>query len=655
MRSGTGCTVSDIGIISGINTRPGPERTVRKESAEGAVTQPRVNTGVAPLPQQRISLETAIREVVRGVTDYIVSSRLTHHDTYQAYHVEFLSDMPLAQMPGDEMGLMEDLCAAVAAGAARNPVDILRVQLGLSGTFLVGRSLLTVSRNDTLEQILGKMSERLTGLPVLADALRVPGEPAASPREPVQTFVVTWKPNAGVMQTTGEILDRPAVTGNRFQANGFQINESSENGLINAGKGPFSSLSSVRMQMPRAGGMGLSPTPAVGATVSTDGMQQAVSADTVTVRAAEEATGPLIKTSGEGAVPLDELRVDLRGVAVRPITELRVRYDAATIVNQVAVLSEQINGLLRILDEQAKGLQRFQQKSSPNISLLLRQALAAALSSAVEDNAALTRPALTGITLGRDGLLTLDLNALKGALQTNREEATAVIRSLANSVYDQMSLYVDPRFLVDPRDAVGRTRTEKIGRRGKDAERRWQKEKEQLEKRSRDLEVLLEDSGKLRTWFMHKVEELRLPPSEEAEIEDEVIKRHLPAVDLVWDQDEAMPVRALPDEEKALVDAFIAMTRRALKEEHIDACIGALIERKASSDRLMSSENPPLDMGAAMICLANEELLLERLESGRRKIFEDLEELSRTVVATRGYRSQFPFPPPMAAFVASEG
>ncbi len=98
---------------------------------------------------------------------------------------------------------------------------------------------------------------------------------------------------------------------------------------------------------------------------------------------------------------------------------------------------------------------------------------------------------------------------------------------------------------------------------------------------------------------------------------------------------------------------FIACTGRALEEE-IDTSIKLLLKRKSLSDKILA-DMPALEPGTAMICLANEELIIEKIETERRKLFESLDELARTSVAARTYRPLFPWPPPMAAFVASEG
>jgi hypothetical protein len=133
-----------------------------------------------------------------------------------------------------------------------------------------------------------------------------------------------------------------------------------------------------------------------------------------------------------------------------------------------------------------------------------------------------------------------------------------------------------------------------------------------------------------------------------------VAKRALPAIDLPWDQEEFLAADR-PDELKDNpVALFIASSTRALQEEDAGTSIKILLKRKVLSDKLLA-ERPALEPRVAMVCLANEELLLGRLEAERTKLFKNLDELSRTMVAARGYRSQFPFPPPMAAFIITKG
>ena len=612
-------------------------RTLKKEDAARAAMQPRPGGSVTVPSQPRPSFESAVRRVAMAVTDYIVSNRLTHEDAYEVYKVEFLSATSLAQPSGDEMELIEELSVALAAKVALNPLNISKTELALSGTFLIGKSLITVSPSDTLEQVIEKVNQGLVGLSVL------PGRPqgqddaaadplSAAPLESRQRFVMSWTLGTGAVQTVGEGLTLGGPSGERF---------------VGAGTEAVGVLPIVNGLMSSAGPV-LAVDPEDGGTAAPKGLPIASSASAAVSDLVAEASVGLRPISSEEESASPGLHADLKVLIGSQFAELRIRYDAATIVSKVAVLSEYVNGMLRICDEQAKGTQSGQQKAWPNITPSLRQALFAAVSSFVEGNKVFANPASVGITMGRDGLLTLDTTILRSALQSNRDETAAVIRSVANSFYDHMSLYVDPRVLAGLGDHQGGVQTEEVGRGGKEAERRWQKEKEQLEKRFRELGLVLEESGKLRAWFMQMVE-AQTPVPEELQPADEVVKRHLPAVDLVWDQEEVLP-NEVPT---APTEAFIDLTRRALNTEDTDTCIKLLLERKVLSDVFLA-EKPCLDAKDAMICLANEELLLGRLETERKKVFEGLDELSRTMVATRGYRSQFPLPPPMAAFIASE-
>jgi hypothetical protein len=648
--------VPEIGYVSRMNNKLAAVRTVKNEGAPSKPVQPRPSGSVTLPPQPRLSFESAIRQVARAVTDYIVSNRLTHDDAYEAYRVEFFFDMPLAHLPGDEMDLIGELSAALAAKVALNPLNISTTELALSGTFLIGKSLVTVSPSNTLEQVLEKVSQGLAS--VLPGTLQGQGDAAADPlsqgpRESGQKFIMGWTLGTGVVQTLGEALPGKGLVGAGTQTVGAGAQTVGAGaGLVSAGAQTVGVLPIIHAWMSSAGKV-LSADPSEGDAALPGGLNEGLPAGkAVSDLVAETSAGLRPISSEEGSACPDVFHADLKGLAGSQFAELRIRYDAATIVSKVAALSEHVNGMLRIYDEQAKGTQSGQQKAWPTISPSLRQALFAALSSVVEGNKVFVNPESVGIAMERDGLLTLDTTILRSALQSNREEAAVVIKSLANSFYDHMSLYVDPRVLAGLGHLPGSAQTQEVGRGGNEAERRWQKEKEQLEKRFRELGLVLEESGKLRAWFMQMVE-AQAPVSEELQPEDEVVKRQLPAVDLIWDEKEVLPARASIHPEKAPTEAFIDLTSRALSTEDSDACIKLLLERKVLSDILLD-EKPGLDAKDAMICLANEELLLGRLETERKKVFEGLDELSRTMVAVRGYRSQFPFPPPMAAFIASE-
>ncbi len=360
-----------------------------------------------------------------------------------------------------------------------------------------------------------------------------------------------------------------------------------------------------------------------------------------------------IVISGQSPNSSDLLRVDLKEILAGKPAELRIRYDEPLIVSKVAVLLAQVNGLVRVYEEQDKGASYSRQKPSSDPNRSLQQVIAAAFGIVIDGNKTFSTPASVGVSAGRDGLLALDTTILRSALESHRDETASVLKSLANSFYDNISLFVDPRILARFSELLGIGVADKADRSRKESERRWKKDRDLLEKRSLELGLIFEESGKLREWFMDVVQRFGrgIPDPEPS---DEVAKRALPAVDLPWDQEEFLTVDGSEELEENVVTLFIACSTRALQEEDAGRSIKILLKRKILSDKLLA-ERPALEPRVAMVCLANEELILGRIETERKKLFKNLDELSRTMVAARGYRSQFPFPPPMAAFIASEG
>ena len=148
--------------------------------------------------------------------------------------------------------------------------------------------------------------------------------------------------------------------------------------------------------------------------------------------------------SGQSPNSSDLLRVDLKEILGGKPAELRIRYDEALIVSKVAVLLEQMNGLVRVYEEQDRGASSSRQKALFNVNPSLRQVLAAALGIVIDGNKAFSSPASIGVSAGRDGLLELDPTLLKGALESHRDETVTILKSMANSFYDNISLYRRP-------------------------------------------------------------------------------------------------------------------------------------------------------------------------------------------------------------------
>jgi hypothetical protein len=660
--------VTDIGQISRLNNQVVSVGIAKSGRAVGSPAQPSPIDSLGLSPQMRLPVEDALREVARGVTDFIVSNGLTLVEGYQVFRAELVSATALSLISVSEMELIEKLAQGLLGKTAIGPLTLATIEKSTSSVARAGEGLLAVNADDTLEQMLERISQTFAGSPVLPE----PGEeqPGVVPdknAEPLvgleEKVVMSWRPGSTLVQDTGDGLTPGVLVLSR---NGFLdrlVGLNSPSAPVNS---PANGPSAAPVAQFPEGGQGL---------VSGAGIPPYAASLITSVPRQPGAGAPPAGTapafSGQSSDSPALLRLDLKELLGDKPAELRIRYDEALIVSKVAVLLEQMNGLVRVCEEQGKAASNSRQTPSSDLNRTLRQILATALGIVIDGNKTFKTPFSVGVSGGRDGLLTLDPAVLRSALGSHREEAAAVLKSLANSFYDNISLFVDPRILARFSEIIGNGEMGKAGRSKREKERRWKKDKDLLEKRFLELNLILEESGKLREWFIAVVESSgRSVPDSDSDSEvswkeascrdkgpepsDEVVRRALPAVDLPWDQEEF----SVADRPEALkenpVTLFIACSTRALQEEDAGRAIKMLLKRKVLSDKLLA-ERPDLEPKVAMVCLANEELLLGRLEAERTKLFKNLDELSRTMVAARGYRPQFPFPPPMAAFIASEG
>jgi len=652
--------VIEIGPVYGPNSHLFPAGTARNGKTLSAPAQSRPIESTAALRQVRLPVEDAVREVARNVLDYIVTNSLTRDEGYQAFKAELVSGIPLAMLSINEMELVDKLSQELLNSVTNNPQNITMAESGPipvdeTGEGLMAGNFIDTPASDRSEQIPEILGQMLAKAPALAQAGLQQSEAGLheSPGAPMGQAPVGSEERLAMSWTLGETV--AARSGLEQNANEDSIMRLlSTNGFLS---GPMSSNSPlVPLNRPDDG------SEIVPATQPSEGGEDpAINAAEPSLVAPASVGAPQQTDAGRPSTVSNQspnfsyaLRVDLTEILGGKPAELRIRYDEALIVSKVAVLLEQMNGLARVYEEPDRAVSPSMQKPLLNVNLSLRQVLAAALGIVIDGNKAFNSPASIGISAGRDGLLKLDPALLKGALESHRDETVMILKSMANSFYDNIGLYVDPRILARFSELLGIDMAGRAERSKKASERRWKKDKEALEKRFLELTLILEESGKLRDWFMNVVESLGSEVSD-AEPSDEVSKRPLPAVDLAWDQEEILTFERPSEELKEkLVTLFIGCTSRALQDEDADASIKLLLKRKSLSDQLLSAR-PDLESKVAMVCLANEELVIGRIEDERRKLFKNLDELSRTAVAARGYRSQFPFPPPMAAFITSEG
>ncbi len=639
----------EIGQVPRLNSQVAPTAVAKGGRAVGSPVQPSPIDSLGAPRQMRLPVEDAVREVARGVTDYIVSNRLTLSEGYQAFRADLVSEIALSLLSVSEMKIIEKLAQDLLGKTSTGPLNIIASETSAPSVAQAGEGLMAINADDTLEQMLERVSQTLAGSSALPETEgEQPGVTLGRVSGPFigleQKVVMSWRLGSSVVQDTGDGFTFGVVSGNGFL--GRLVGLNSPSAAVNSSSAAVSDLSNGSSAATVA-------QLSEGGQDSVSGVEESsFAASAITSVPRQPGSGIPPAFSGRSSNSPDLLRLDMKELLGGKTAELRIRYDEALIVSKVAVLLEQMNGLVRVCEEQDKGASYSRQQPSSDLNRSLRQVLAAALGIVIDGNKTFSTPASIGVSAGRDGLLVLDAAILRSALQSHRDETTAVLKPLANSFYDNISLFVDPRILARFSEIIGNGEAGKAARSKKESERRWKKDKDLLEKRFLELGLILEESGKLREWFMDVVESFGRSPN--PELSDEVAKRALPTVDLAWEQEEPLAADR-PDELKDNpVALFIASSTRALQEEDAGTSIKILLKRKVLSDKLLA-ERPALEPRVAMVCLANEELLLGRLEAERTKLFKNLDELSRTMVAARGYRSQFPFPPPMAAFIITKG
>jgi hypothetical protein len=88
---------------------------------------------------------------------------------------------------------------------------------------------------------------------------------------------------------------------------------------------------------------------------------------------------------------------------------------------------------------------------------------------------------------------------------------------------------------------------------------------------------------------------------------------------------------------------FEFLSKKALEEETVEGFIECLAERTVVLSILLSGDIKG-DIEIAALWLKRESEILRRLEKERQEVFRQMEELSRSAKALRGYTPRYPLP-----------
>ncbi len=100
-------------------------------------------------------------------------------------------------------------------------------------------------------------------------------------------------------------------------------------------------------------------------------------------------------------------------------------------------------------------------------------------------------------------------------------------------------------------------------------------------------------------------------------------------------------------------EEFMLLAEIAVTEKDPEEFIKILKKRNTYIGRVIK-EDPELLRDDMEECLEREKLILQRLESERRKVIEEMEKLSKNKKAVATYAARYPFPT-MPCFVDRDG
>ncbi len=514
--------MAEIGQVYGSNVQLRLAAAARNVRAQSVPASSGPDESTSAPTGMKLPPEQALREVARGVTDYIATNRLTGDEGYRAFKAEFISDIPEDMLAENEMRLIEKVSQELLDQMANDPLkntmnnrssaaSTLSGQVPLADTnkTLGSASLIDAAVSDGND---GPAQRSGMTVPATAKAaalgaesnLILPGKDetlgltiteAASTRE--EPIAMTWATAHGAatpgstVAHDGEDVPIQQIFTRGLPGGAF---DSHDPPAITTSLAERSGTTSVLNLFGDSENLSASESPEV---------------TPVLVGALQQSEGSGLSVASLQGHPFALLRVDLKEILGGKMAELHIRHDEALIMGRVAVLLEQVNGLARLYEEQERTLANSRQKPLSTINPALRQFLAVALSIVVDGNKVLTTPFSIGVTKSDDGLLVLDPALLRSALESNRDEAVTVLKTMANSLYESINLYVDPRLLSRFSEIFGTGATDETDRSKKETERRCKKEKDSLEKRFLEVTLILEESGKLRDWLMNVVDKLR--------------------------------------------------------------------------------------------------------------------------------------------------
>jgi len=231
-----------------------------------------------------------------------------------------------------------------------------------------------------------------------------------------------------------------------------------------------------------------------------------------TVRSGQDATfiidGNTITSSSNTVTDaISGTILKLVGTNIDKPIELRITQDSSQVVQKVTSLVQNMNNVITNINNQNSSSDGKTNPLFGDINLTsIKNSLHMAIFETVEKNSVYTSASSIGISFQKDGTLSIDNDKLTSAISSNRQETIDVLKSLNDSLYKKMNLYVDPysgsiKLIQDSITA----NTTSINERLDAINSRFERQKEILEKKFNALELLISTSNMTKNWLTQQV------------------------------------------------------------------------------------------------------------------------------------------------------
>ena len=405
--------------------------------------------------QEKLSALQEFNSKLSQITNYISTYSLDSEDGYEAYSYT-LSSQGSSKNPGDIIGVslssfaqkgtyeINILSLAQKEKIASDAQTSKTSPLSLSGTFTINGVDVTIDEGDTLLDMASKINNA----------------------------------NAGVIATVLNVSD------NDFRL----ILESEKEGLEGIS---FSDPNNI---------------------LETIGILNSLKEKKNVLRAGENASFeidgiPIMSSSNTITDVIPGVTLTLKATTESVPIRLNIDVDESLIEEKVKNLIEKINSVFSFINNQNTYVSGSSKPLTGDVNLnMVRQSIVSLAYTEVGENSTYKTLSSIGITFGKDGSLSIDRSKFSSALTSNRQEVTNILRTFSDSLYDRLNVLIDPYTgtLTSIKTGI-ENQLSRIEEKIKEMEKRFEREKEVLEKKYAALELLISESNLLKNWMTNQI------------------------------------------------------------------------------------------------------------------------------------------------------